>query len=446
MQTLRTTSPSVWLGLAAALVVGAVLRLIWGLDIEYKFDEQWMFERTQRAGVEEELPLHGMPTSAGFLNPGLNVWIFVGLARTFGVVDPPGLAKCVQIASILALLVLLLFAVRLVPREQREPWLWAIALMALNPIAVVYHRKIWQPCLFPLAIAAFLIVWWKREKGWASFLWGLLGALLGQIQMAGFFFAGGFALWTLLFDRRSVRWKWWLAGSVVGTLPLLPWLHYLATRPETEAVRNSSLWNLLVPKFWLRWLTYPLGLGANFVLGSDFRDLLRYPVINGTPTYLVGVLHLVLVGLAGLILVRGGRWAWAHRSRWRDVFTGQGSRTFLALAAAAWGFGLLMTASTMQFHRHYMLVALPLPFVWLAWLALARKDTAEEKPAPRRRPWLPSPRATLAALCVVQGLISLAMLGYIHVNQRRIRGDFGVPYGAQIRAGGSDVWSQIEKH
>src|SRR5262245_51805900 len=92
-------SPGRWgrCGLLLALFTGAVLRLIWPFDIEYKYDEQWMFERTQRVGVQEPLPLHGLPTSAQFLNPGLNVWIFVGLGRLFGVSDPPALARVVQL-------------------------------------------------------------------------------------------------------------------------------------------------------------------------------------------------------------------------------------------------------------------------------------------------------------------------------------------------------------
>ena len=43
-QLQRVRSLPWWaLGLACALVVGAALRLVWGLDIEYKADEVWTF-------------------------------------------------------------------------------------------------------------------------------------------------------------------------------------------------------------------------------------------------------------------------------------------------------------------------------------------------------------------------------------------------------------------
>jgi len=66
----------------AAVLAGCVLRLAWPGVIEYKADEQYMFERSQRAGVSEPWPALGMPSGAGGVpNPALSVWSFAGLAR-----------------------------------------------------------------------------------------------------------------------------------------------------------------------------------------------------------------------------------------------------------------------------------------------------------------------------------------------------------------------------
>lgn len=412
-------------GVLLAIAAGAGLRLVWEMDIEYKPDEEWMFKRTQRVGVDEPLPLHGLPTSANFLNPGLNVWIFVGLSKLCGVTDPPGLARIVQVLSILALLLLVVFTLRCVPPPQRELWLWAIALMALNPMAVIYHRKIWQPSLFPLFTVILLISWWHRQHRSGAFLWGLLGAFMGQVQMAGFFFAAGFFLWTALLDRKNVAWRWWLLGSFLGTLPLLPWVCYMLTRPAGEDLPYSDLSHLWTGKFWFHWITQPLGFTVHYVLGRDFMDFLRYPYLGETPTFLVGALYVVLGGLAIWVLARTIQFLWQERSRLGPLVLGRGGSTQMAVGAGMWSFGLLMTLSTMKVHRHYLLVAMPLLYLWLAWLILGR--SLEERTAQR---WAPG-RVCLLLLCVVQGLISLNMLGYIHANQRYINGDFRVPYGAQ---------------
>src|SRR5262245_3442371 len=144
-------------GLAAALVAGAVFRLIWGLDIEYKYDEAWTFERAHNAGRSEPFPAVGMSTSAGFVNPGMSVWVFIGLDRLFGVETPDELARAVQLINVAGLVLLVVFIVRVLPIGEREPWLWAAALVALNPIAVLFQRKIWPPSVVPI-LTLFLLL------------------------------------------------------------------------------------------------------------------------------------------------------------------------------------------------------------------------------------------------------------------------------------------------
>src|SRR5262249_15817542 len=97
-------------GLAAAIVAGVTFRLIWPLDIEYKADEEFTFLQTQNVGKTEPFPWLGMPTSAETLNPGMSVWVFLGLGKAFAVRDPVRLAQSVQILNVAALVALLCFA------------------------------------------------------------------------------------------------------------------------------------------------------------------------------------------------------------------------------------------------------------------------------------------------------------------------------------------------
>jgi hypothetical protein len=68
--------------------------------------------------------------------------------------------------------------------------------------------------------------------------------------------------------------------------------------------------------------------------------------------------------------------------------------------------------------RHYLWVAFPLTFVWLASLALRHGSR-------------PLGRVLLLVLCLTQGLISAHLLSYIHGCGRPIRGDYGLPYRLQ---------------
>ena len=65
------------IGLVGALIVGAVLRLVWVMDMEYKGDEAWIFDRTQQVGRTEPFRWVGMRSSLRFRSPGMHIWVFL---------------------------------------------------------------------------------------------------------------------------------------------------------------------------------------------------------------------------------------------------------------------------------------------------------------------------------------------------------------------------------
>jgi len=105
--------------LVAAFVIGALLRLAYPADIEYKQDERWMFEKTQGVAAGEAWPAVGMPSSQGVVNPGLSVWSFIVLQKLSRARTPVGLARAVQVVNILAILVLFLFISVSIPQGER---------------------------------------------------------------------------------------------------------------------------------------------------------------------------------------------------------------------------------------------------------------------------------------------------------------------------------------
>jgi hypothetical protein len=418
-----------WLiGLCGAIVVGAGLRLIWGKDIEYKGDEAWTFERTQAVGHTEPFPWVGMQSSAAVPNPGMSVWVFLVLGKLFQAQDPAALARTVQVVNIAALVLLVVFALRVVPPRDREIWLWAAALVALNPFAVLFQRKIWPPSVLPLFTVIMLAGWWYRRRRWGAFTWGLVGACVGQIHMSGFIFAGAFAGWTVLFHRRRVAWGSWLAGNLIGAIPLAPWLISLMATAGDGAGASTEFTHILEARFWSRWVTEPFGLGLRYSLGKDFADFLRYPVLGGHATYLVALLHGCLLVAAVVLLARAAARLWTERCHLRVLWIGKHSPTAFVQNAALWGFGILVTASTLMCQRHYLIITFPLMFVWVARLALVHPGGF---PRSDERGCLRRGRNLLATLCVAQGLLTFQFLGYIHANQRAIAGDYGTPLKAQ---------------
>ena len=385
--------------------------------MEYKYDEAFMFERSQSIGVSEPWPAVGMPSGVVWVNPGMSMWVFVGLARLTGASDPVSLTRAVMALNVLALAALLGFILRFVQRNEREPWLWALGLAAVNPMAIQLQRKIWAQSVLPLLCVATLVGWWNRARAWGAFLWGLVGILLGQIHMSGLFLFAGFTMWAALFDRRGVRWRWWSAGTLLGALPLIPWVIHLLDATGEGAGRPG--WEELFRfRFWGHWTGEAIGFHVGRSLGMRaFWHFLSAPVIGGRGTWLVGAVHLVLYATVLAIFAQSARAIWTRRRDWKALWIGRGSETAFTQNAALWGFGILLTLAMMGVSRHYLIVAFPLNLLWLARLALA------------------SPGFGRRALLVVgsaQLLIALAFLSYVHVYGGAPDGDYGLAYSRQV--------------
>jgi 4-amino-4-deoxy-L-arabinose transferase-like glycosyltransferase len=391
--------------LVAALVAGAILRLVWPSDMEFKLDEQYNVDKVQR----DPWTWTGQTSSTGIPNPGMGIWVLAVLGRGLGLSEPVSLAQGVMVLNVLAMLGLAWFAVRVV---RRESWLWATALLAVSPIAVQFSRKIWIQSVLAPFVLVVLVAWWRRSAAGFAFAWGLVGAWLGQIQMAGFFFAAGLAAWTWLFDRRGVRWRWWLAGSGVGLAPAVPWLWDVATGDELgDSPRQVP--NL---DFWREWLVeYPLGFDLHTTFGSEWREFLEFPTAGGTPLRLVLVTFVVIAVVSLAVAVRAAPALW--RRRGEAVAALRRSPSLLLVTAGFVAFGLLLTFSFTHVHRHYLLVAFVLPFLTIALLALARPGAVTR--------WL------LTVLAVALCALSVQFLAYVHVNEGAAGGDYGVSYRAQ---------------
>ena len=348
-----------------ALACGIVLRLIWPADMEWKADEQRMFTWASTIGRTEPWPPIGMASGVAVPNPGLSVWLFVPLARATG--DPVALAQVVQAVNVLALLgFVLLGASRVIDESARQSWFAGLALMSVNPIAVVLARKIWAQSLLP----AFTLVTLAAHAGrgsWAgAFIWGFAGALMGQVHMSGFFLQGALVLFTLTSTLRSTesprtRWGAWFVGSIAGAIPLWPWALNLL-RAESGFSRDWIA--TLVPRAPFNWLIDSLGVNTSYIYRPESLWFLGEPRIGGVPTYGMALAHAALVAIALFCLVR---WLKTLR-RPQIVPSPEDGHVWLWIYAAAFGMTMLLMVAGVRARTHYLIIAYPLPFVWLGWL------------------------------------------------------------------------------
>jgi hypothetical protein len=396
-------------------MVGASLRLIWPGDMEFKGDEIYSFERTQLVGVSESWPWTGMNNSADVPHPGMSVWVFLGLAHLVDAHDPVALNLACMGLNVFALGLFALFIAFIVPGQEREPWWWGLSLLAVNPLAVLFHRKIWPPSVLPAISVILLAAWWYRSRRFAAMAFGLIAALAAQIHPGAFFFAASLALWVLVFDRATMRWLWAIAGGLFGILPALPWMYHLLFVADRSASAKAHWSRILELKFWVYWFTEPFGLNLQYSLGEDFGNFLKFPMIAGQPTYVVAALHLLIVIAIVVVFCRYLRGAIRTGAWGLDR-----SATGLLIGAVGIGYGLVLTVTGLPVYRHYLIIAAP-----IACVALARIVLSNFAAAPAR--WL------LGGLCGVQACVTMLFLIFVHNIDRPIHGDYGTPYRVQMQ-------------
>jgi hypothetical protein len=404
------------------LAAGMALRLAHPEDIEFKADERWSFDQARSVIEGGAWPSLGMPMSVGGRNPGVSVWIFVGLAWIVGAQTPPELARAVQLTNCLALVGFVVFIFLSVPQAEREPWLWAAMLWAANPAAVIFERKIWPPSVLPLLTVCLIAAWWYRRSWTGSFLMAAAAAVMGQIHPVAALLPAALLLWGLAEDRCSVRWSGILLGAALGILPALPWI---VRQFQGGGIRFG--WRTLpLLDFYRRWFLQPVGFSAHYTLGTaQVANFVRMPIVGGVPTYALGLVHGVLgVAIIGLFAraLNGLR----ERS-WSSRFVVFGDdRAGRLVRATFWGYGGLLSLLTLAgagAERHYMVAIAPIMALWVAQLAALPPDGPN-----RRSPRVP--RALLALSCAAQLLVSAALLEYIHRVQV-IGGAYGATWAAQ---------------
>ncbi|NEO82757.1 MAG: hypothetical protein F6J87_00625 [Spirulina sp. SIO3F2] len=396
----------------ACLAIGSVLRLVWAADMEWKSEEQWMFNEARKlAQGQIPLPPGGIMSSIGIPNPGMGLWCFALIARF--ATTPVGLVRGVMLLNVVVLWLFFGFVLWQISRTKRLTWLWGLAIASVNPIALVFARKIWIPDLLaPFCLLCF-VGHWFRQRFWGAFLWGAASLCAGQVHMGGLFFTLGLWLWTLWYDARrhalrQTAWWGWLLGSALASIPLVYWLWDALPQWQRS---SSSIVGLLVPKFYAQWITSALGINLSYPLEQVFwSTFLQEPRIGGIPTYLMVLAHGFLVGV-GLWAVY--QWFQDRRSpRSPQAKATRHPKLDDHLNALGLGVGGVFTLTATNVVPYYIPIVFPFPFLWLA------------RAYHQRTRWL-------LAIVLAQLVVSLTFLTFIHTHGGCDDCDYGRTYRVQ---------------
>lgn len=404
------------LSIFSIIIIGGIFRFLWVSDMEWKWDEFLMYDAAIDIARTGNLPVTGMKSGGGLENPGMSMWIFGLIAKITQ--DPVEMVRIIILSNVLALFGFLFFAIKILKGIDREIWLWGLALAAISPMAVIFSRKLWAQDILPIFSLFIILGHHYRYKNLGAFVWGLIGAIIGQIHMSGFFFSFGIFIFSLWYDynnRLKTKWIAWLSGSAIGAVSLIPWIIYLINN-----VNDSKLSILFIFQFnfFIYWFIDPLGLNLTYSLRDSIFDFLKFPLINGHSTYLVALIHICLILLAVLVLK-------GLINRIKNVFLLLKNKTLISkilsdnkthniyLFSVFVGLGLFMTLSCVWIHPHYLIVAFPFPYIFVVKMLYPNLKK-------------------LKFLILLQLFLTFTFLNYIHYTQGNDKSDYGKTYKYKV--------------
>lgn len=388
--------------------LGTILRLIWPENMEWKFDEQWMFEHAKSFADASSWPMLGMESGGKVKNPALSVWIFI-LFSLFAK-TPLGLLSWVQWLNVFTIGSWLLLIKKIKHRFKEEIFL-GLALFSVSPLPILFSRKIWAQNVLPFFTLGIYVSFINRASFMGAFLWGLIGGLIGQIHMSGFFFS--FSIFITVFvkeflidKRKYSSWTGWLSGSVLSFIPMIPWIKYLLEKSQGH---SESVFHF-ADIFKFRFITYNFmdvtGLNLKYSLGKNFYEFFKFGLGFGFYSYfnLVILICLALIAIVfGTQLIKNIK---GLRITCSDSFT-------LFSISILLTFGLIFTMTGLKIRPHYLIILYPFPFFWFA---IVMKKYS---------------RLIWATICL-QLLLSYNFLSFINYKQNIDLGDYGKTYQLQL--------------
>ncbi len=388
----------------SAIVIGAILRLLWLGDTSFLGDQAQLLAVGRSAADFGAVILTGIPSSLGTMNPPASTWLYGPFALLGG---PLAGTIFTALANVLAIALVYGIAARYFDRVAGFS---ASLLYATASGPVHYSRFIWQQNLLaPLVLLLFwttLLGLVERRRGWLGWsilLWGVATELHPTAApLVALIVLALIVSWRDL-RRRDLLWAGVAAAALI--LPPLIWeiashgadlagaQRFTGGKPVVDTIALTYLGNMVspAPSNWLGATSSYTGMGASLGwLGTLMRALLI-----ATQVWFAGVIA----------------WPWLA-PRVKRTLAGRlplDSKWRFTVCLALWEVAplLLMLRHTRAIVPHYVLVDLPAAYIGMgaviAWLALRLQEFMERRSllASYAR-WLPA--ATLLALTVALSL------------------------------------------
>ena len=416
--------------LVCLLLLATVLRAGWPRLTEFKFSEARLGALALELTREGRLPLVGVPSSAGFDHSPLSVYLYIpAFLATTNPIPATIYGGLVGVAAV----ALCWWAGRRWPGGG----LWAAGssalLLAVNPWAVAFSRKIWQITFVPLLALAFVSLLLAALVGTSSgasdsqrrpwhLAWALaLYALLVQVHPSSISLAPALLLWLGLFWRQ-VRPGPLLAGAALGALTAVPFaIHQLqAGWPILHSLRDlpGPVWDLYALQ--LAWEAIT-GRGIQVLAGEAQPALAIVPQLSRSFN-LVGL----LVAGSALVLV------WRAVQGWRsdDAERRGAARVDLVLISWLAVPVLFSLQHTLELHLHFFALILPAACLVIG-RGLQAILTAMRPRAAARGLKLGS--AVVLGLLAAGQVVALVLMARFVASQTT-PGGFGAPLGTYLDA------------
>ena len=418
-----------WL-LAAVLLLAVVLRAGWPKLTEFKFSEARLQALALDLTRDGNLPLVGVPSSAGFDHSPLSVYLYVPAflftsspipATIFGgLVGAAAVALCWWLA-------------RRWPGGGRWAALIASLLFAVSPWAVAFSRKIWQVTFVPLLALAFvglIVSSFVEGRRW-HLAWALLVfSLLVQVHPSAVSLGLALLLWLVVF-RRQVVLRPLLAGVGLGILAALPFIaHQMQSGWPVLAALGSlpeGIWDLGAVRLTWEAIT---GRGIHALAGDAYPLLKLVPRLGWA------------FNLAGWLVVASVLWlVWTLLANWRSEDAEKGRAARFDLILLSWLVIPIVfnVRHSLDLYLHFFALVMPAAYI----IAGRAMGSLCRNASTRAQVILRLGAVVVVGILVVGQVTALAMMGRF-VATHDTPGGFERPLGRYLEVAGQALDAAAE--
>ena len=432
------------------LLLAAYLRLNHLEWTEFKLDEAHLSQIAFDMARHGEIPLTGIGSSVGIVNPPLAAWL---LALPYAVSSSPMVATAfIALLNVVAVALCYGLSRRMFAPLGERAWLAALIaalLFAVAPWAVIHSRKVWAQDLLPPFV--LLYVWFGyrafvQRKAWSLIGHGMALAAMIQIHYSALWLIPVSVVWLIAFARR-LRLAPLIVTALIGAAAFAPFVAADGLRGWPSVTRLLEMMQQPgvtdTAAIHLAWIT-TTGEEIHSLAGpQEFENYrARVPFNDGVSA----LLGLLVIG--GVIVAVIDVLAAVRQRGWDD-------RSAASFLLVTW---LLLPVIVQLSHRtplyvHYFLIVLPAPLMLVGYF-VARLLLSEEKQSSGvtlrlLRRWTALLAMTLVVIIAVAQAYQVLTLQEF-VASRPTPGGMSVPIGyyeqtvnqaklALLRSGGAEI-------